>query len=45
LVGKPEGAWPILCYGSEVWNIGKGDSSRLTACKTKLMRRAVGYTK
>jgi len=38
-------AWPVLCYGSEVWTIRKGDSSRLIACEMKFMKRTVGYTK
>jgi len=38
-------AWPVLCYGSEAWTIRKGDSSRLTACELKFMRRTAGYMK
>jgi hypothetical protein len=38
-------AQPVLCYGSKVWTIRKGDSNRLTACKMKFTRRTLDYTK
>ena len=34
----------MLLYGSEIWNLSKKDTKRLTSVQMKFFRRRAGYT-